>query len=120
MLALTRCSQTELDTLNGGYLILQQFKKDHPYITKIFKRSDNASNFSGHVTCESEKVLCNQIGIKILVRDYSEVQKGKDICDRMSGAAKTRLNAWINAGNDLVDAHNVKQGMPLLLGFQEK
>lgn len=116
MLALTRCNQNELDTLSGSYLLLEQFKKDHLNVKKIMKRSDNASVLSGHATFEFEKILSDRLGIQMLSRDYSEVQKGKDICDRMSGAAKMRMRAWINAGNDLLNADDIKQGMFYMLG----
>ena len=111
MLALTRCNQNELDTLSGSYLLLEEFKKDHPKVKKIMKRSDNASVLGGHATLEFERILCDRLEIELMVRDYSEVQKGKDICDRMSGAAKMRMRAWINAGNDLLNADHIKQGM---------
>ena len=111
MLALTRCSQNEFDTLSGGYILLQQFKNEHPKINKIIKRSDNASVLGGHATFETEKVFSDQLGIKILVRDYSEIQRGKSICDRMAGAAKLRMRAWINSGNNLLNASDIKNGI---------
>ena len=52
-----------------------------------------------------------QLGIDLLTRDYSEVQKGKDICDRVCGVAKNRIRSWIAAGNDLMNAHDIKEGM---------
>jgi hypothetical protein len=115
MLALSHCSQNELDTLSGGFLLLEQFKTDHQNIKKIIKRSDNASVLGGHATFEAEKVFCNQLGIQILIRDYSEVQRGKSICDRMSGAAKLRMRAWVNAGNNLSNASDIKKGMPFYI-----
>lgn len=52
-----------------------------------------------------------QLGIDLLTRDYSEVQKGKDICDRVCGVAKGRMRSWIATGNDLLNAHDIKEGM---------
>ena len=52
-----------------------------------------------------------QLGIDLLTRDYSEVQNGKDICDRVCGVAKNRMRSWIAAGNDLMNAHDIKEGM---------
>jgi hypothetical protein len=46
-----------------------------------------------------------------LTRDYSEVQKGKDICDRVCGVAKARMRSWIATGNDLLNAIDIKEGM---------
>lgn len=51
------------------------------------------------------------MGIELLTRDYSEVQKGKDICDRVCGVAKARMRSWISTGNDLMNANDIKEGM---------
>jgi hypothetical protein len=44
-----------------------------------------------------------------LTRDYREVQKGKDICDRISGMA---------TGNDLLNAIDIKEGMECADGIK--
>ncbi len=49
-------------------------------------------------------------GIDLLMRDYSEIQSGKDICDRISGAAKMRMKAYLHAGHDVTNASHVKLG----------
>ena len=110
IICLTRCDQTEQATLSGGYLILKQFKADFPHIASVIKRSDNASILAGQATPEAEWLLAKQAGIELLMRDYSEVQAGKDICDRIAGAAKMRMKAYLNAGNDVVSASQIKSG----------
>ena len=47
----------------------------------------------------------------LLTLDYSEVQKGEDICDRVCGVAKARMRWWIAIGNDLLSAIDIKEGM---------
>ncbi|CAF4127945.1 unnamed protein product [Adineta steineri] len=111
IVALTTAAQTELDTLSGGELILKQFKSDFPHITKLHKRTDNAGNFSSHATPEAERLICQKNEIELLTRDYSEVQKGKDICDRVCGVCKNCMRSWIATGNDLSNAHDIKEGM---------
>lgn len=46
------------------------------------------------------------------------MQKGKDICDRISGAAKDRMRSWIAIGNNLLNAHDIKEGMEYLGGVK--
>ncbi|CAF3125343.1 unnamed protein product [Rotaria sp. Silwood2] len=111
ILCLTRCDQTEQATLSGGFLILKQFHDDYPHINTLVKRSDNASVLGGHATPEGEWSLANSLGIKIIMRDYSEVQAGRDICDRIVGASKMRVKAYLHAGNDVVNASQIKLGM---------
>ena len=45
ILAFTNAAQTELDSLSAGEIITKQFKVDHPRISKLHKRTDNAGNF---------------------------------------------------------------------------
>ena len=52
-----------------------------------------------------------QLGIELLTRNYSEVQKGKDICDRVCGMAKARMRSWKATGYDLKNAIDIKEGM---------
>lgn len=80
------------------------------FSTKLIKRSDNASVLAGQSTIRYEKILCDNLGIEIIMRDYSEVQSGKSICDRLSGAAKLRMRAFMNAGNNVLTAVDVKKG----------
>ena len=46
-----------------------------------------------------------------MTRDYSEVQKGKDICDRVYGVARARMRLWPANGNDLLCKNDIKEGM---------
>jgi hypothetical protein len=79
--------------------------------TKLIKRSDNASVLTGNYTIKCEKALAESLGIELLMRDYSEMQSGKSICDRLSGAAKLRLRAYINARHNVLSASDIKQGI---------
>jgi hypothetical protein len=53
-----------------------------------------------------------------LTRDYSEVQKGKDICDRISGMAKARIRSWVTTSNNLFNAIDIKEGMEYADGIK--
>ena len=59
-----------------------------------------------------------QLGIELLTRDYSEVQKRKDICDRVCGMAKARMRSWMATGNDLKNAIDIKEGMEYAGGIK--
>ena len=51
------------------------------------------------------------IGIELLTRDYSEVQKNKDIGDRGCGVAKARMRSRASKGNHLLSANDIMEGM---------
>ena len=59
-----------------------------------------------------------QLGTDFLNRDYSEVQKGKDICDRICGVAKGCMRSWIVTDNNLLNAHDIKEGMEHASGIK--
>ena len=59
-----------------------------------------------------------QLGIDLLTRDYNEVEKGEDICDRVCGVAKNRMHSWVARGNDLLNAHDIKEGMEYAGGLK--
>ena len=61
ILALTTATQSELDTLSASEIISKQFKEDNPFIDAIYKRADNASNFTWNSTPEIEKLICDQV-----------------------------------------------------------
>ena len=64
ILALTNASQTEIDTLSAGEIILKQFHTDYPHIKKLHKRTDNAGNFSSHGTPEAERVVAQRVSFE--------------------------------------------------------
>ena len=55
----------------------------------------------------------------MITRDYGEVQKGTDIYDRICGIAKSRMRSWINSGNDLCNAMDIKEGMEYAGGMKK-
>ena len=61
IVALTTANQNDLDTLSGTELIVNKFKNDFPHVTRMFKRSDNAGNFSSHSTAEAEYLICKKV-----------------------------------------------------------
>ncbi len=52
-----------------------------------------------------------QVGIDLLTHDYSEVQKGKDIGDRIYGLEEGRIRSWMATSNDLLNAFDINEGM---------
>ncbi|CAF1475523.1 unnamed protein product, partial [Didymodactylos carnosus] len=83
-----------------------------------YNRSDNASVLGGHSLAEAEKILHEQVGITLLKRDYSEVQQGRDICDRLAGAAKMRLKSYMKSGNNVLTTHDIKRGFDYCGGIK--
>ena len=60
-----------------------------------------------------------QLRIELLTRDYSEVQNGKDICDRVCDVVKARMRSWVATGNDLLNTIDIKERMEYVDGIKK-
>ena len=67
ILTLNSASQTEIDALSAGEIILRQFQADFPHIKKLHKRTDNAGNFSSHSTPAAERVSCQKLSLLYII-----------------------------------------------------
>ena len=63
ILTLTSASQTKIDTVSAGEIILRQFQADFPHIKELHKRTDNAGNFPSHSTPKVERVICQKVSL---------------------------------------------------------
>jgi len=50
----------------------------------------------------------DRTGVKITRYDFSEPQEGRDICDRRIAALKSHMQRFINEGNDVKTASDMK------------
>ena len=48
---------------------------------------------------------------KLCRLDFSEPQWGKDQCDRDSAVVKRKIRSYLNAGNDVISAMDVKKAI---------
>ena len=86
---------------------IRHFKKGHDEITKLYLKSDNASNLKNEVVVRVLK------GIKIQGPDLSKEPltvagfhpsipgDGKDICDLCGANCNCKIRKYVNAGNDI-------------------
>ena len=107
MTCLFRCKQSMIDVLNIGDNVLNKFKQDCPFISKMYAKSDNAGCYHGNYVLEALYKLCLAKGLTLLRYDFNEPCKGKDQCDRESAGAKAVINSFVNSGNDLLTAEDL-------------
>lgn len=55
--------------------------------------------------------VCKSEGFKIVEAHNNEPCKGKDDCDRQAAVVKRYLNAYINSGNNVCNAQEMKSGI---------
>lgn len=108
---LTSSKQDVVDTTTVFENVVKQIKHDHPQITKLLIRSDNASCYAGNNVVELEAKLAKNSNIDVLSHNYNIPQLGKDQADRDAAIAKRSIRMWVNAGNDLLTASDMKKGI---------
>ena len=54
------------ETLGMADLVLGEFKKEHPYATKIYRKSDNAGSYHGNFGAETFYKICKSKGINLV------------------------------------------------------
>ena len=90
--------------------------KDFRDIKSLYCRSDNATYYSGAAVRMANKEVCDKLGIKLESLDFNEAQKGKDQCNRDGAVAKRCIQSFVNSGNDVLNAKDVKLALDRSIG----
>ena len=117
--AVYRCDQGTSSVISIADAVLDQFIKDEPTVKYVFTKSDNAGCYHGNYSAESIYLLCKQKNLKLLRYDFNEPCCGKDQCDRESAAAKSILRSYVDAGNDIVTAEDLRQSLHYGFGMKD-
>ena len=81
----------------------------------MYLRSDNAGCYHcGYILLSLPKK-----GVKITRYDFSEPQAGKDICDRRIIAVKSHMRCFLNEGNDVKTASDMKAAFETYGGIKD-
>ena len=107
---LFRCDQDMLSTLNVAQHVLQQYKIDNPKVRKLLIKSDSAGCYSAGSAFQAEWKIC-KICITLERHDFNEPQCGKDQCDTESAIARKLMRAYIDGGNNILDANDIKEAI---------
>ena len=87
---------------------LTTMKREKSRLNEAFLRSDNAGCYHCAFLLLSLPSLGQRVGVRIARYDFSEAQAGKDICDRRAAALKGHIRRYINEGNDVKTASDMK------------
>lgn len=91
--------------------VLANIKRSNPNIKEAFIRSDNAGCYHAAQLILSLQGLSKRVGIKVRRYDFSDPQSGKDICDRRIATMKTHMRRYLNEGNDINSASDMKRAL---------
>ena len=84
------------------------FKTSYSNLNEAFLRSDNAGCYHNAYLILSLPSLGERVGIRIFRYDFSDPQAGKDVCDRRIATLKSHMRRFINEGNDINTANDMK------------
>ena len=90
---------------------LQEEKARHPEINEAFYRSDCAGSYASGGLLVPIRHIGRLTGISIKRYDFSEPQARKGPCDRSSAHQKSHVNRFLNEGNDVISAEQVKKAL---------
>ena len=79
-----------------------------PNLKNAFLRSDNAGCYHTAFLLLCLPSLGKRAGINIARYDFSDPQAGKDVCDRRIATFKSHMRRFINEGNDIHSAEDMK------------
>ena len=111
-----KCSQDGYSSTCEFENDFKAFMKDFPHIKSLYCRNDNATCYSGSSVLMAKKEVCDKVGMKLLSLDFNEAQKGKDQCDRDGAIVKRCICSFVNSGNDVVNAKDVKLALDHSVG----
>jgi len=104
-----QCTQNWFSVASILEHTLATLKSIKPSLEEAFLRcSDNAGCYHCAYMILSLPSLGERVGIKLTRFDFSDPQAGKDICDRRIAATKSHMRRFLNEGNDIQTASDMK------------
>ena len=91
--------------------VLKTVKMEHEEVTKAYFRQDNAGCYHSSSTFLSCPVIASSSGISIHCIDFSDPQGGKGAADRLAATCKAHVRFFINEGNDVTTALELKAAL---------
>lgn len=103
-----KCTQNWFAVASILESTLVALKASYSNLSEAFLRSDNAGCYHNAYLILSLPSLGESVGIRILRYDFSDPQAGKDVCDRRIATLKSHMRRFINEGNDINTANDMK------------
>ena len=92
--------------------MLKVIKDSDPTIDTVYLRQDNAGCYHSASTILSVRKTFQRTGITVKRKkekmDFSDLQGGKGPCDRKATHVKRHINVYLNEGNDIQRAQQMK------------
>lgn len=106
-----KCTQDWFSVASIIEDVLSNLKEIYPQVTEAFLRCDNAGCYHCAPLMLAIPGISKRTGIEIRRYDFSDAQAGKYICDRRIACAKSHIRRFLNEGNNINTASDMKKAL---------
>lgn len=106
-----QCTQNWFAVVSIVENVLEEVRRSNPNIKEAFIRSGNAGCYHAAQLILSIPAISKRVGINVRRYDFSDPQSGKDICDRRIAVMKSHMRRYLNEGNDINSASDMKRAL---------
>ncbi|XP_078368927.1 uncharacterized protein LOC144652746 [Oculina patagonica] len=105
------CKQESSSVVKIMQDVLRAIKLENNEIRRAYFRQDNAGCYHSSSTILACPLISTSTGIKIQRIDFSDPQGGKGAADRLAATCKSHVRIFINEGNDVTTADQLKDAL---------
>jgi hypothetical protein len=106
-----KCSQDTLAVVRILEHTLRSLKSEHPEITTVYIRQDNAGCYHSSLMIASCPLMKKRTGISIRRAHFSDPQGGKGACDRKAASIKAHVRRYVNEGHNVQCAQDLRDAV---------
>lgn len=89
----------------------QTLKSIHPHLRDVYIRSDNAGCYHALPMLSYLWKFRDELPLTVKEYNFSEAQSGKDLCDSRTGTCRLHMLNYVNEGNDIINAMQMKSAL---------
>lgn len=105
------CSQDSAAIVLIMQHVLKTVEAENPELVRAFFRQDNAGCYHSASTILACHYIEKTTNVKISRIDFSDPQGGKGSADRLAATCKCHIRLFINEGNDVTNAEEMKNAL---------
>ena len=109
--AFMSCSQGSSAVASIMHHVLETLKHEYSEINKAYLRQDNAGCYHSTRTILACREMAASTGVQVVRVDFSYPQGGKGAADRLAASCKRHIRDFIDEGNDVCTAHELKDAL---------
>ena len=91
--------------------LLTHLKGKHPSLESVYFRSDEAECYHNNLLVTAFRDIGKRVGITVKNYAFSELQSGKDICDRILCPLKTSIREHCSEDHDIWTASDMSEAL---------